>query len=219
MTTALDERRLRALTGPAALLVIDVQRSFAEPARLHAWGLDETVVKAVTSAVETTARLVDAARAAGLLVVWVELGSEPGRPWRASAWLRSGDPDAWPGDDEPCLVGTEGAEWWGLSPAPTEPRVVKRGYSGFRGTPLEAVLRAAGIEWLAVAGLTTECCVAATVFDAVQADWPVLLVTDGCAAYEAGLHEAAVRQLELNAAMPVPASALPTLWSSGVVAR
>ncbi|GAA1636249.1 cysteine hydrolase family protein [Actinoplanes couchii] len=194
----LRQAQLAALTGRPALVVVDVQNSFASAE--------------VQAAVDVIAGLVDAARDSGVPVVWVGLGSDPERPWKTSAWLRQGDPDAPYGPDEPCVLGTPGAEWHRVSPAPGEIIVVKRAYSGFLGTPLEVLLRQEGIGWLAVCGLTTECCVAATATDACQLDWPVLIPHDATAAYEEALHEAALTQLALNVAVLTDAAELTRIW-------
>ncbi|TQS43916.1 cysteine hydrolase family protein [Cryptosporangium phraense] len=209
----MSDRRRAALAGLGpALLVVDVQRSFGDPAFLAGHGLSPAASAAVEAAVTTTKTLVDAARARDVPVVWIGLGTDPATPWRASLWLRTGDPDAPYGPDEPCLIGTPGAEWYRVAPAPGETVVTKRGYSGFLGTGLESRLRDAGIGWVAVAGLTTECCVAATATDAFQLGWPVLLPTDAVAAYDPGMHEAALAQLALNVAVPTTAEDLTALW-------
>ena len=212
--TVLRHAQLSALdprTG--ALLVVDVQRSFADPDLLGAYGLSDTAHAAVAAAVDRTADLVDAARAAGVPVHWIGLGTPVDRPWRASAWLRRGDPDAPLGPDEPCVLGTPGAQWYGVTPGEGEALTIKRGYSGFLGTDLAARLAADGVTWVAVAGLTTECCVAATVTDAFQLGWPVLLVEDATAAYTGELHRAAVDALALNAAVVSDTAETARVWA------
>lgn len=213
--TALRSRQLSALRPErGALLVIDVQRSFADPAHLGSYGLDEDAAEAVARAVVRCADLVAAARRRGVPVYWVELATPADQPWRASMWLRTGDPHAPVGNDEPCVVGTPGAEWYGLAPAPGEPRFPKRGYSGFAHTGLADRLRADDVEWVAVAGLTTECCVAATATDALQEGWPVLLAEDATAAYSAGVHAAAVAALALNVAVISSVDEVETMWAA-----
>ncbi|GAB3601361.1 cysteine hydrolase family protein [Microbacterium tumbae] len=210
--TGLRERQLGTLTADgAALLVVDVQRSFGDPAMLAGYGLDDAAYAAVAAAVERCGQLVDAARSAGVPVYWIELATET--RWRASAWLRSGDLDAPLGDDEPCVVGTPGAEWYGLAPGAGEMRVRKTGYSGFLGTGLAERLRADGIRWVAVAGLTTECCIQATATDAVQLDWPVYIPRDATAAYDLGLHEGALAQMALNVGVIGTSAELVSLWN------
>ncbi|WP_328744128.1 cysteine hydrolase [Streptomyces sp. NBC_00285] len=211
----LRERQLARLVRPGsspALVVVDVQADFADPDRLAGHGLTEAALAALDRAVTRVGALVDAARAHHVPVVWVELGSDPARPWRASNWLRGGDYDAPMSPDEPCVLSTAGAEWYRLRPAEGEPRVVKRGYSGFLGTDLDARLRAAGHDWLTVVGLTSECCVQATALDAVQLDWPVVVPRDATAAYDLDVNTAALVQLGLNVAVLSDTDEVVELW-------
>jgi len=214
------------VTGPfagldnraGALLVVDVQRSFADLAYLGDFGLDTAAEDAIAAAIRTTAALVDTARAAGVPVVWIELASDPDRLWGASNWLRGRGFDEPMDESEPCVIGTPGADWYGLTPATGEPRVQKRHYSGFQGTELHALLQSLGVVWVAVAGLTTECCIAATATDAFQLDYPVLIPSDATAAYEVRVHENAleilalttahvITSIELTGFLPAPAPA------------
>ena len=91
---ALRERQLAALADlRPALIVVDVQRSFGDPDYLTGYELSPADASAVASAIEETARLVDAARASGVEVFWVELASEPSRPLdRKSTRLNSSHP-------------------------------------------------------------------------------------------------------------------------------
>ncbi|MFJ8330468.1 cysteine hydrolase family protein [Streptomyces sp. NPDC094437] len=214
--TGLRARQLAHLTRPEArpaLVVVDVQRDFAAPERLAAYGLSDAVLAALDAAVTRVGQLVEAARAAEVPVAWVELGSDPARPWRAGNWLRGGDYTGPMAPDEPCLHGTSGADWYRLAPAEGEVRVVKRGYSGFFGTDLDARLRAAGCDWLTVAGVTSECCVQATAQDAVQLDWPVVVPRDATAAYDPAVHTAALAQLGMNVALLSDVDEVVRLWA------
>ncbi|MFE3458208.1 cysteine hydrolase family protein [Nocardiopsis aegyptia] len=197
-----------------ALLVVDVQSDFADPAALT-W-LDEADRDRVAAAVDRVSALVAAARAAGVRVVWVGLGQDPARPWAASRWLRglpedpSGDPD-----EEPCVEGSPGAAWFGVAPEPGEEVVVKRRYSGFHGTGLADTLRSAGTTWVAAAGLTTECCVDATVRDAFQLGFRTVVAADATAAYQEDAHRHALAALGQNAAVVATAGALASVWGAG----
>ncbi|MGW1209401.1 cysteine hydrolase family protein [Streptomyces sp. NPDC002499] len=211
----LRERQLARLARPEsrpALVVVDVQRDFADPDRLGAYGLTDATLATLDRTVARIGDLVDAARTVEVPVVWVELGSDPARPWRSSNWLREGDFDAPVSPDEPCRIGTPGAEWYQMQPVEGELRVVKRGYSGFLGTDLDARLRAAGCDWLTVVGLTSECCVYATAQDAVQLDWPVVVPQDTTAAYDHHVNAAALFQLGLNVAVLSDADEVVELW-------
>jgi nicotinamidase-related amidase len=184
-----------------AVVVVDVQHDFAAPEVIGAWCETPDDLAAVQRAVGEIVRLVDAARAAGVPVVWVELASHHDT-WTVDNWLRRGDRSLGDGDARPCLEGTPGAAWYGgLEPAAGEIRVLKDSYSGFIGTDLDARLRAAGIDWLVVTGLTTECCVYSTANDAMQHDWPVVVPADACAAYGAEWHQAALKMLALNSSV------------------
>ncbi|MDH6214227.1 cysteine hydrolase family protein [Streptomyces pseudovenezuelae] len=211
----LRDRQLARLARPGsrpALVVVDVQRDFADPERLGAYGLTDATLANLDRTVTRIGDLVDAARTAEVPVVWVELGSDPARPWRSSNWLREGDFDAPMSPDEPCRIGTPGAEWYQMQPIKGELRVVKRGYSGFLGTDLDAQLRAAGFDWLTVVGLTSECCVYATAQDAAQLDWPVVVPQDTTAAYDHHVNAAALFQLGLNVAVLSDADEVVELW-------
>lgn len=212
--SALAEARAAAVLelGAPALLVVDVQHDFGDPAALAAMGLGDEVLAGVAAAVDRCAVLVDAARALGVPVYWIELATPADRPWRASQWLRGGDQDAPLSAEEPCVVGTPGAEWYRLRPDSGEPRTRKRGYSGFLGTGLAERLRADGVRWLTVIGLTTECCIHATATDALQLDWPVVVATDATAAYSAELHRSALELLALNVADLRSGDEIIALW-------
>lgn len=215
--TSIRARQLASLRPDAgALLIVDVQRSFADPALIESAELDGAAASAVASAVVRCADLVEAARAQGTPVYWIELATPKHEPWGASMWLRRGDADALPDSDEPCVIGTPGAEWYGVEPSANEVRIAKRRYSGFVGTGLADRLTADGVEWVSVAGLTTECCVAATVMDAFQLGWPVLLAEDATAAYAADIHAAAVAALGLNAALISSVAEISDVWSRRV---
>lgn len=211
--SALEDDRTAALRGTAgpALLLVDVQHDFAAPEQLSAWGVSPEDIAAVDAAVDRCADLVAGARAAGVPIVWIELAYDPTRPWRSSAWLTTGSPDS-PTDGFPCVAGSPGAEWWRLEPGDGEPRVQKRFYSGFAETGLAAVLSDLDVGWVTIAGLTTECCILATAFDAVQHDLPVVVVDDATAAYTPELHRGALESLALNVADIRPTREVVALW-------
>lgn len=189
---------LPGAVSSGALLVIDIQNSFADPTDLG-W-VSEDGQAAVVAAVAHAGELVEASRKAGLKVIWVRLVQDPRYPWPASLWLRGIDPADWPNADEPCVSGTPGVDFYALQPDPGESVVTKTRYSAFFGTNLDSILAEFEIQWLIVTGLTTECCVQTTIFDAAQLGYKVLLVEDAAAAYEPSVHDAAVATLTMHAA-------------------
>jgi len=170
-----------------ALVVIDVQESFrARPL----W-------RAVTNPdiADRVRRLVDAARAAGDLVVWV-LHAEPGSGGvfdPASGHVR---------------VFAE------LSPAPGEPILTKTSHNAFTTTNLQQLLTARGVRALTVCGIRTEQCVETTARVGSDLGYAVTFVTDATATFPAPHWDApADRSVEELLADP------RTLPADAVVAR
>jgi nicotinamidase-related amidase len=79
--------------------------------------------------------------------------------------------------------------------APADLSVEKVAFSAFYMTRLEWVLRKAGIETLAFAGIVTNGGVASTLRDAHVRDFHAILLSDGCAAFSAAAHDASVASL------------------------
>jgi len=75
-------------------------------------------------------------------------------------------------------------------------------------------LHAQGIDTLVLAGLTTECCVASTAWDAVERDFHVFIAADACAAYEDDLHQGALKALALSAATVADSAEFAAAWKS-----
>lgn len=193
-----------------ALVVVDVQVDFASPEGALGPYVD---LSAVPPAVENCRRLIDAAYAAGVLVVFVKLETEAetdSPAWRERMRRRGADPDA---ESNVCRKGTRGAEFWGVEPGAHDVVVSKTRYSGFHGTDLSPVLVAHGRDTLVVCGLTTECCVDSTVRDAFHQDYHVVVAADACAAYAPELHQGALATLELNYAILAETADIEAAWT------
>jgi nicotinamidase-related amidase len=192
-----------------AVLVVDMQVDFASPDGALGGFIDMSVVKPALAAAE---RLVADARAAGAPVVFVGLWTTPetdSAAWNERLRRRGGDPDV---DAALCRAGQAGSAFYGPQPAPGELVVHKTRYSAFVGTDLDQSLRDMGVDTLVVAGLTTECCVDSTVRDAFDLDYHVFVAADACAAYEADLHEASLKVMELNSAILTDTAAIADAW-------
>ncbi len=209
--TAADGLAAWIAPGRTALLIIDMQVDFASPeGALGKAGRDLAAVPAALAAAE---RLAEAARAAGVPVIFVGLMTDAALDspaWAERMRRRGGDPDA---ESSLCRIGTHGAAFVGPQPLAGEPVVPKLRYSGFFGTDLDARLTALGVDTLVVCGLTTECCVDCTVRDAFHLDYHVFLAADACAAYEADLHAGALKALELNCAILAPTADVVAAWA------
>jgi ureidoacrylate peracid hydrolase len=155
-----------------------------------------------------------AARAAGLLVVYLKMGFMPdladaGFPhsptWIKHVPLRAGAettaPDGTPGR---ILV----RDCWNteilpeLAPKPGDLVLWKHRYSGFYQTGLDEALRGRGVDTLIVTGCTTSVCVESTIRDAMFRDYRCLLLED-CTAEPIGAglprgnHDASLLVLEI----------------------
>jgi len=82
-----------------------------------------------------------------------------------------------------------------VAPKKPEPVIYKNDASAFCEGSLEPLLRRAAIEWLIVAGVWTEACVAATVRDAIARGIRVLLVKDACGSGTVAMHQTGIINL------------------------
>jgi ureidoacrylate peracid hydrolase len=179
-----------------ALLLIDMQVDFGAPqgamARRDA---DLTMARA---AVENAVALADAARAAGVMPVFVRLITRPGSEGKVlrEAKARRDDDQA-----DLCVEGSPGADFIGPKPQPGELIISKSRFSAFAGTGLAAGLSARGLDTVVLAGLTTECCIQSSAWHAFEQDLHVFIVSDACAAYDQALHRHALDGLALSGAL------------------
>lgn len=129
----------------------------------------------MTHQIAAARRLTDQARQAGHPVIYTTIAYQP---WEREAlpWLKKATGMA------ALTVGSrlvEIDEATGRQPG--DPLIVKHGASAFHGTNLAALLTGAGIDTVIVTGATTSGCVRATVVDAVQSGFNVLVPADCCA--------------------------------------
>jgi nicotinamidase-related amidase len=82
-----------------------------------------------------------------------------------------------------------------VAPQGSEPVIYKNDASAFGEGNLGPLLTEAGIEWLVIAGVWTEACVAATVCDGTAQGFRVLLVKDACGSGTEAMHKTAVLNL------------------------
>ena len=192
-----------------ALLVIDCQVDFGAPdGEMARRGADMTAPQA---ALAKAGCLVEAARSADATVVFVRLITNPAAESYVIREARARQ-----GEDGPdlCLEGTHGADFIGPQPLSGEAVISKSRYSAFSHTGLADRLHAGGIDTLVLAGLTTECCVAAAAWDAFERDFHVFIAADACAAYEDDLHRHALKALAQSGAVVVDVAAFAEIWKN-----
>jgi nicotinamidase-related amidase len=131
------------------------------------------------------ASLVDAARTAGVRVVYVVVGFRAGYP-ELSPRNASFAPVRESGRFAEGSAGTEVHP--ALAPRPGDVVVTKHRVSAFAGTDLDMVLRANGIDTLVLAGIATSGVVLSTVRHAADADYRIVVVEDCCADRDAEVH-------------------------------
>ena len=161
-----------------ALLVVDLSRGFTEPRWPTGAELSEVVA--------ATARLVEAARGSGAPVLFTTIAYDPADlEGDACAWLRKA---------AGLRILEAGSELVELDPrlprAPTDRLIVKKGASAFFGTDLAAALVALRVDTLLICGATTSGCVRASVVDAVQHGFNVLVPRQCVGDRATGPHDA-----------------------------
>jgi maleamate amidohydrolase len=82
-----------------------------------------------------------------------------------------------------------------VAPAPGETVILKNDASAFEEGSLAGRLHDLGTEWLVIAGVWTEQCIAASVRDAMAAGFRVLIVKDVCTSGTVAMHQSAVLNL------------------------
>jgi ureidoacrylate peracid hydrolase len=166
-----------------ALVVVDMQNAFVHKGGLFDLaGLD---IAGAQGVVQTIRGLLDAARPAGVRVIYLQIGYRPDL-------ADSGGPASpnWHKELALCLM-RERPELAGrllvhgtwdfaivdeLAPREGDVVIPKARYSGFAGTALDSVLRTGGVTHLIFTGIATNVCVESTVRDAFFHEyWPVVV--------------------------------------------
>jgi nicotinamidase-related amidase len=148
-----------------ALLIMDVQQSIVDRFRGEAGYLPRLATAA------------DAARGAGIRVIYATIAFRPGYPEvsprnRTFAGITGtgryidGDPGS--------LIHPA------IAPAPGEVVISKRRVSAFAGSDLDMVLQAGGVDRLVLAGIATSGVVLSTLRQAADLDYGLTVLADGC---------------------------------------
>ena len=171
-----------------ALIVIDLQRGYVSP-EPKPWvrGGSEQVQELVDGAIAATARLIDAARACDMPVLFT-----------GDRYLPDGSDCGIRGEKFPSLAEhmREGQPWVEIdprvAPQPGEPIVWKKTSSGFFGTYLVPMLVHRGVDTLIFAGSATSGCVRASVTDAVSANFRSVVVEEAVCDKNLWAHKASL---------------------------
>ena len=150
-----------------ALLLVDLQLDFLKPQALEP---PRRIL------LRGAARVLDGCRRRDVPVLHVRTLVAADGHDRMPHWKRSGD--------SRCVIGSRGAE----APAVLRERAgeavyAKQYYSAFGNPALETDLRAADVDTVLLCGVHTHACVQATVLDAYQRGFRVVLVAGAIASY------------------------------------
>jgi nicotinamidase-related amidase len=182
--TPIDPRR-------TALLTIDLQNDFLHPQ--GAYGRAGQTAEAIAALPARIAPLASALRAKGGTYVSAQftLVPGPGGEPLIAPHLKALRPFLGKGDFAPGAWGHALVD----ALAPADYTVEKVAYSAFYQTRLEYILRALGIDRLIVGGIVTNGGVASSLRDAHLRNIETVMLTDGCAAFRADVHEATLISL------------------------
>jgi len=193
-----NEHAMRLNARASALLVVDMQRFFLDPA-------SPTFTCGGLAIVPTLRRLVDAFRRAGLPVIFTRHVHHPhdldrgimGWWWEAA-----------------CIEGSPESEIHpDLAPMPDEKVVLKHRYSAFYNTDLETVLRCLKVEDVVVTGVMTNMCCESTARDAYYRDYRVFFPADATGSINEEMHLASLLNLAFGFAYVTTSNVICTQLS------
>ena len=187
-----------------ALIVIDMQRDFAEPG-----GFGESLgndVSRIVKIVPTVKRLIDGFRKAGLPVIHTMECHRPDLADLPPAKRNRGNPSLRIGDEGPMgrilIVGEPGTAILSeLAPINGEIVIEKPGKGAFYATDLGDILKRRGITQLVFAGVTTEVCVQTTMREANDRGYECLLAEDATESYFPEFKTAAIAMIRAQGAI------------------
>jgi nicotinamidase-related amidase len=161
----------------SALVVIDLANDFVYEGGVIADAGGPEYRERAQAIIPNLARLLDAARGAGVTVVYATDAHMPG-----DSELAKWPPHAMKGTHEAVIVDA-------LRPQPGDLVIEKQTYSPFVSTDIDEQLKARGIERLYITGLHTDCCARHTSGDAFQLGYDLVWVPDAMQAFTQEAHE------------------------------
>ena len=173
--TTIDPKR-------TALLIQDMQNELIKGGAMPVQPLSGAEI------IGNSARLLEKARASGMVVIYVVVNRRPDRrdaprpPFGAPASAADAGPRLTTGTPDADVVEE-------LAPRPEDPFVIKHTTSPFNATDIEVYLRRFGITTLILTGYSTTGVVEGSLRDARDKDYDCIVVRDCCAAGTAVEHD------------------------------
>lgn len=179
-----------------ALVVVDMQKADAHPEfgmgkKARAAGIGQVFDyywNAVSGAVKNQQRLLEAARAPGVQVIYTRIATQT-RTARDVGKQHLYVNLAVPKDSVDAEILSE------IMPAPDDIVLSKTSSSPFNSTNIHQLLHNLDVDTLLVCGVVTNGCVEGTVRDASDLGYNVIMIPDACAAVTPELHQAAITNL------------------------
>jgi nicotinamidase-related amidase len=195
-----NQHAMRLNVAACALLVVDMQRFFLDPA-------SPTFTCGGVAIIPTVERLMDAFRRAGRPVIFTRHVHQPGDiDCGIMGWW-------WEGK---CLEGSPESEiHTHVAPMPGEKVVFKHRYSAFYNTDLETVLRCLKVEDIVISGIMTNLCCESTARDAYYRDYRVFFPADGTGSISEEMHLASLLNLAFGFAHVTTAGAIAAQLTGG----
>jgi ureidoacrylate peracid hydrolase len=171
--------------GRTALLVIDMQNSFVAEGAVFEAPNGRQIVPVIN-------RLVEAARALDLPVVWTQSDHSPpggGLILQRYPIIRE-TTELWAGDPTFDLYREM------IEPVEGEHRVVKHKYDAFHDTDLDTALRNLRVDTVIICGVATEVCCESTARAAFFREYQVVFLVDATAAFDPEVQETTCARMD-----------------------
>lgn len=180
----------------AALLVIDMQNGFLNPASAQCIRMAAATVPACAAAIKK-------ARALHIPVFYIKrqyrMDGTDVELCRYASWKAGGCAMA-PGSHGP--ISEEFPPE--LQPQDTDYVVVKPRFSAFFATPLDMILRRMGIDTVLLTGTTTPNCIRTTCYDALSLDYTVAILPECCSSQTEAIQQANMQDMATIGAFMLP---------------
>lgn len=145
------------------------------------------------------ASVLNHARAAGMMVIHVQVGFRPGLPEVSSRNMLFGAIKT-SAQHQKLFQEPLGAIPPVIAPKDGEIVITKHRISAFTGTDLAMILRANDIDTLVLFGIATSGVVLSTLLEAVDADFRLAVITDCCADLDSNVHDCLINKFFLTRA-------------------
>lgn len=171
-----------------AVIVVDMQNDFGSKGGMFDnAGIDISIIQ---KTVEPIAKVLNAARKAGLKIIYLKMGFKPDLSDLGDAGSPNRDRHLYfkVGESMTTPEGSTGRylirDTWNtdivkeLKPEKEDIVIFKHRFSGFYETDLDTILKKLGIKNLIITGCTTSICVESTIRDAMFRDYSCVLLED-----------------------------------------